>query len=401
MAVSGRTQKLIWGIFAGRCAICRKRLVHDETEGELSLLGEIAHIVGAKENAARGRADLAGGRDDADNLMLVCRDHHKIIDDNETAYPPERLRQIRADYLDWLEDQLAVARRWNVGISQYAYLNVPRLDEFAALAGYEVQHRPVNSKAPLSALGLDLNHLTMAYQRSLDNIAISAIPLQDVQFPHENYIGQLISFERLRFRTRNLPRIRPTSGSTAFTGDPEVDPHIYHQFDDWRLVANIDPQWVTTSTAYGLFRPSSGSSILSGFARINGVNFEEGSMSATALALGLPPGILDSKPERDLKGENDAAADLSAFEDDLTKSRGDSWCGDVNACDFCGRIFNVGDHMVDGPVKRGGPWGNICAKCFLQGDRRLGIGLGQLYLRTREEWALVGGHAEPNDETDE
>lgn len=110
MAVPVRVQKLIWGTFAGRCAMCRKRLVHDDAGGALSLVGEIAHIVGAKESAPRGRARCAGSRAGPENLLLLCRDHHKIIDDNERLYPPERLRRIRAGYLAWLDGQLAPAK---------------------------------------------------------------------------------------------------------------------------------------------------------------------------------------------------------------------------------------------------------------------------------------------------
>ena len=254
--------------------------------------------------------------------MLVCRDHHKIIDDNEEAYPPDRLHRIRTDYLEWLEDQLVVARPWRVRISQYAYLNVPRLDEFAALAGYKVRRRSLDGQAPLSALGFDLNHLISAYRRTLENVAINAIPADDVEFAHENYVGQLISFGRLRFRTRNMPPTRPRRATTSFTGDPNVDPHIYHQFDGWRLVANIDPQWVTTSTAYGLFRPSGGSSVLSGFARINGVNYEDGSMSASVLAIGLPPSFGDDELQSEATRVCEPRVDLSSFEDDVTNSGG-------------------------------------------------------------------------------
>lgn len=111
MGVPVRVQKLIWGTFAGRCAMCRKRLVHDDAGGALSLVGEIAHIVGAKESAARGRSRYTGSRASPENLLLLCRDHHKIIDDHEDLYPADRLRRIRADHLAWLDGRLAGASR--------------------------------------------------------------------------------------------------------------------------------------------------------------------------------------------------------------------------------------------------------------------------------------------------
>lgn len=111
MPVSVRVQKLIWGEFAGRCALCRKSLVHSVEDRVSSLLGEIAHIVGEKESAARGRAAYTGSRNDPENLILLCREHHKIVDDHESLYSADRLRKVRADHLAWLEACLKPARR--------------------------------------------------------------------------------------------------------------------------------------------------------------------------------------------------------------------------------------------------------------------------------------------------
>ena len=72
MPLSAKVQKQAWGMFAARCAICRESVVHTSTEGKQSLLGEIAHIVGEKTAAARGKIQLSeDGRNDIENLMLV------------------------------------------------------------------------------------------------------------------------------------------------------------------------------------------------------------------------------------------------------------------------------------------------------------------------------------------
>ena len=388
MPVSQRIQKLIWGLFAGRCAICRKSLVLSADGGTSSLVGEIAHIVGAKASAARGTETLNGGRNDPENLILLCREDHKIADDNEYDYPAERLRAIRSEYLDWLEGQLAQAQPWAANISQYSYLNVPRLDELAALLGYHIQHEALASDSPLSSLGYDLNYLMNRFRATLERLPLKAIPAAEIQFAHEGYIGQIVSFDKLRFRTRNFPQYRPESEPTKFTGSLDHDPHIYHSFPYWRFVVNIDPRWITTDTAYGLFRPSGGSSVLSGFARINSADYELNTMTASGLAIGLPPSFLDKpkhRPKRD-------AVDMASLEDDGTKALGRRWSGPVKACQGCGRIFGEGDYMVDGPLIRGGPWGNICEECFLNGDRRLGAGYGQLYRKSGPDWLMVGGY---------
>lgn len=400
MPVSPRTQKLIWGMFAGRCAMCRESVLWKGETGSTSLVGEIAHIVGAKASAARGRSQPIGGRDEPENLMLLCRQDHKIVDDNEVEYPPERLHKIRSDYLAWLQGQLAQAHPWSIGIRQYAYLNVPRLDELAALMGYRIPHEPLEGGKHLSSLDYDLNYLIDRFRTTLERLPLETIAADDIHFAHEGYIGQAVSFDRLRFRTRNIPQFRPMAGETRFTGSLEHDPHIYHPFPEWRFVINVDPRWITTDTAYGLFRPSGGSSVLSGFARINSVDYERNTMVATGLALGLPPSFMDQRPRAVADTPERAPIDLAHLEDDVTKALGRTWIGNVPSCQVCGKIFSDGDYMVDGPPKRGGPWGNICEACFLAGDRRLGNGYGQLYRKQGGEWLMVGGYPVPdaNDE---
>ena len=395
MVVNITTQKLVWGIFAARCAMCRHKVIWESESGGRALIGEIAHIVGAKLKAARGLGVIAGDRDDAENLLLLCREHHKIIDDNEEEYTVERLRQIRSEYLKWLEGQLTSAQPWSASaISQYTYLNVPRLDEFAVMRGYQIRHEPVSLGTHLSELGYNLNLLMSQYRRVLETLPLEAHQADRIEFAHDGYIGKIISFERLRFRNKNVPLYRPEGRTTSFTGNLELDPHIYHKFSDWRLIIIIDPQWITTSTAYTLVRSGGAGSLFSGFVRISGVDLESKTMNATGLAIGLPTSPLDPLIHGAGGGN---AVNMASFEDDLTKSRSEEWCGDVEACDACSKMFLEGDYMIDGPTVRDGPWGNICESCFLAGDRQLGIGKGQLYRRTMNGWPLVGGYARPPD----
>lgn len=401
MAVNSTTQKLIWGIFAARCSICRCKVVWESTTGSRSLTGEIAHIVGAKRSAARGRAAFSSDRDGPDNLMLLCREHHKIVDDNEAEYTVVRLHEIREEHLAWLETQLTPAQRWSAGIiSQYTYLNVPRLDEFAAMQGYQIRHNPVPGTTHLSELNYELNYLMEQYRRVLDSLPMESVPVSQIDFAHERYVGQIVSFERLRFRNRNVPMYRPEGQMTAFTGDLGRDPHVYHAFPDWRFVINIDLRWITTNTAYGLARSSGAGTLLSGFARINAVDFETNTMLATGLSIGLPLSFLDEVRE-DMSPPREWV-DMATFEDDVTKARQGEWAGIVTSCDGCGKVFVEADYMVDGPLRRGGPWGKICERCFLSGDRRLGIGLGQLFKKTQTGWPMVGGYPEARtDEADQ
>jgi hypothetical protein len=71
--------------------MCRERLIHDRGGGKRSPVGEIAHIVGDRPKVARGAYPLSdSARYEPENLLLLCRKHHKITDDNEASYSCER-----------------------------------------------------------------------------------------------------------------------------------------------------------------------------------------------------------------------------------------------------------------------------------------------------------------------
>lgn len=397
MPASPKTQKHIWGQFAARCAICREQLI-ETAEASTSLVGEVAHIVGEKAGAPRGEsAQTLAERNRPENLVLLCLKHHKVIDDDERAYSCERLHEIRASYLAWLDGQLSPAQRWNVGIHQYCYLNVPRLDEFANISGFSIKHPPIPDGKNLRSFGYDLNAIMASYRWTLERIAIDAVAANDIKFAHEGYVGQLISFDELKVRTRNMPLYRPR-GSQTFSGNPDTDPHIYHQFSGWRLLVTVNPRWVTTDTAYGMFRPPGGVSILTGFARINHVDYETMTMTATGLAIGIPGGIYTSEM---LRGEvvhisPNGPIELAAFEDEVSTSRESYWQPEPDACDLCGRQFSTQTYMIDGAMKQPkGYWACMCGECFAANGRGLGIGSGQLYRNTPEGWRLVGGYPEP------
>jgi len=90
----------LWVRSGGRCAICNKYLL--DLNYDVSI-GEMAHIVGwsKADKSPRGEAELAlDARNTVDNLMLLCADHHKIIDTKELLqeFTLERLMQHKTDH---------------------------------------------------------------------------------------------------------------------------------------------------------------------------------------------------------------------------------------------------------------------------------------------------------------
>jgi len=116
MGVSNRTKLVIWSRSGGTCAFpgCRKPLVVEATsDDQEALVGEIAHIVAQSDEGPRGGEDPPGGDTDAaPNLILLCTDHHSVIDQQEKTYPVAKLVQIKAQHENWVSSTLSREQRF-------------------------------------------------------------------------------------------------------------------------------------------------------------------------------------------------------------------------------------------------------------------------------------------------
>ena len=103
---------MLWGKSANRCAIssCRRELVMDETEtDDPSIIGEECHIIGKEDNGPRGNPEFPKEqRDLYNNLILLCNIHHKVIDDQEQSYSIGKLKEIKKDHEEWVNNSLSI-----------------------------------------------------------------------------------------------------------------------------------------------------------------------------------------------------------------------------------------------------------------------------------------------------
>lgn len=110
MSISVKTQKMLWGRAAGRCSYpdCRIELFEDETQtDDHALIGENCHIVAERDDGPRGDKTVSVDRRNSyNNLILLCCNHHKIVDSQCAEYTVDRLRGIKAEHENWVRDRL-------------------------------------------------------------------------------------------------------------------------------------------------------------------------------------------------------------------------------------------------------------------------------------------------------
>lgn len=104
VGISDRTRKLLWGRSAGRCAWCRRPLFEPARCGDdESIVGDECHIVARHPAGPRGRSDFGGDLDGYENLILLCRTHHKMVDDQRHHFHPEFLKYIKLSHELWVQ----------------------------------------------------------------------------------------------------------------------------------------------------------------------------------------------------------------------------------------------------------------------------------------------------------
>ncbi|WIY01836.1 SAVED domain-containing protein [Amycolatopsis mongoliensis] len=96
-AIPERIARRVWVAAGGRCSMCNRYLADEEFTSQDVMVGQLAHIVGwtTAAGSPRGSAPLpVGERNLADNLILLCHDQHKVVDDRSLweTYDTETLR---------------------------------------------------------------------------------------------------------------------------------------------------------------------------------------------------------------------------------------------------------------------------------------------------------------------
>ena len=108
MTISSADRKLLWARAHNRCAFCRRPLTDVADSDALSglILGEEAHIL---PRAAGGPRAGDGPRENLDayaNMILLCSEDHTRVDSQPQFYPPQALRDMKAEHEKWGERRI-------------------------------------------------------------------------------------------------------------------------------------------------------------------------------------------------------------------------------------------------------------------------------------------------------
>lgn len=103
MAISAKARKTLWARSGNRCAMCRIELVAEQNEHERNLnIGDECHIISEQPTGPRHASDYEKNFDNYENLILLCKNHHKTIDELWETYSIMLLRTIKGNHEKWI-----------------------------------------------------------------------------------------------------------------------------------------------------------------------------------------------------------------------------------------------------------------------------------------------------------
>jgi hypothetical protein len=109
MPISEKTRKILWGRSGNKCAKCRRELIISRTAADdESVVGDECHIVSGKNQGPRYDPTFPVEQlDEPENLILLCRVHHKMVDDQYDTYTVQVLRRLKENHERWVSSTLA------------------------------------------------------------------------------------------------------------------------------------------------------------------------------------------------------------------------------------------------------------------------------------------------------
>ena len=105
MGITTKTRKALWAKSANKCSICKTELFSNKGNNKQVNIGEECHIISSKSKGPRHIPNL-DDYDQYENLILLCRNHHKQIDELVDTYTEELIRYIKSNHEKWVKDTL-------------------------------------------------------------------------------------------------------------------------------------------------------------------------------------------------------------------------------------------------------------------------------------------------------
>lgn len=107
MPIKVKTRKILWSKSGNRCAICKRQLVQKlPIVDDNFIIGEECHIISSKADGPRGQLGNLKDFDTYENLILLCANDHKLVDEFPETFTVEIIKNIKLNHEKWIEEAI-------------------------------------------------------------------------------------------------------------------------------------------------------------------------------------------------------------------------------------------------------------------------------------------------------
>lgn len=231
-------ERMLWARSAGICEFrgcCRKLYTHHVT-GENINLSEKAHIYAFSQRGKRFSRLIPRSKiNDPDNLMMVCKSCHSLIDSSNTNYSAEDLLEMKAEHEQRIERLVSIKPDlhsevviYNANIGNRAI----RIADFYAMEAITPEHYPARNTPINLSPDLHLYDCEEGYWSILEQDLIRRMNVYESEIRDKHISLFAIAPQPLLFRLGMLLNrnycidVRQSQGSTEKWRWPETDKTI-------------------------------------------------------------------------------------------------------------------------------------------------------------------------------
>jgi 5-methylcytosine-specific restriction endonuclease McrA len=99
MSITDKTRKILWARSGNKCTLCKSNLVTLKSEPYTPIVvGEECHIISEAPNGPRHELLYNYNYDNYENLLLLCSNCHKVVDEQANYFTKPRLKEIKNNH---------------------------------------------------------------------------------------------------------------------------------------------------------------------------------------------------------------------------------------------------------------------------------------------------------------
>lgn len=122
----------LWAVSGGRCEMCNRILYQDLVFGHDANFGEMAHIHAVSENGPRRKYGMSEDeKNNIDNLMLLCAEHHHMIDTHPGDFAEGLLIKKKKNHEDRIRQVTGIPSEQSCRIITY-FSNIDNQAEYSS-----------------------------------------------------------------------------------------------------------------------------------------------------------------------------------------------------------------------------------------------------------------------------